>query len=218
LACMLAGGMAGSVWSQAPSREFCSMHQAGIRLGGWANMGETPVKSQTDAGGASYDIDFKGGCFYSEAYVGFRFAPQFVGELSLGIFNRGEVSVTDGGDQFFGNLVVYPFMARLRIYPLPSAGWRLQPYLTGGVAFYYARHNVQFYRTNELFVVLDETSATDFDLTAGGGCDIPIAQKLALDFNVAYMPLAFSKDLITIRNYDGLSITVGIKYLFSSMK
>jgi len=210
--------VAGSVRSQAPSNEYRTMHQAGIRLGGWVNLGQTPVKSQADAGGASYDIDFKGGCFYTEAYVGFRFAPQFMGELSLGIFNRGEVSVTDGGDQSFGNLVVYPFVARAKVYPLGNSAWRLQPYLTGGVALYYARHNIQFFRTSALFVVFNETSATDFDLTAGGGCDLPIAQKLALDFNVAYMPLKFSKDLMTIQNYDGLSITAGIKYLFTSTK
>lgn len=194
------------------------MNQAGVRLGGWANLGDTPAKSVTGTGGASYDLDFKGGCFYTEAYVGIRITPMLVSELTLGIFNRGEVNLTDGADQYFGNLVVYPFSVRAKIYPFGNTRWQLQPYLTGGLAFYYARHNIQFYRTNALFVVFNETSATDFDLNAGGGCNLPIAQKLALDFNVSYMPLTFSKDLMTIRNYDGLSITVGIVYLFSSKK
>ena len=212
------GAPSESARSQAPSKEFRTMHQAGFRLGGWANLGDSPVKTATGTSGASYDIDFKGGAFYSEAYVGYRFSPLFMGEFSLGIFNRGEVSLVDGTDQFFGNLVVYPFTMRAKVYPLGNSKSGFQPYLSGGVAFYYARHNIQFYRSDAIFLALNTTSATDFDLIGGGGIDLPIAQKFALDFSATYMPLKFSKELMTIKDYGGLSITVGFKYLFSSMK
>ncbi len=204
-------------WAQAPAAEYRTLHQAGVRLGGWANLGDTPVKTAA-SGTASYDIDFKGGAFYIEGFVGIRFSPRLMGELSLGVFNRGEVNLQDGANQFFGNLLVYPMLIRAKLYPFATSTWRLQPYLTAGGGFYYARHSIQFYQSDQLFLVFNETHATSFDFTLGGGFDLPVASKLALELNVAYMPLGFSKELITIKNYDGLSITVGMKYLFSSTR
>jgi opacity protein-like surface antigen len=206
-----------SGWTETPAKGFRTLHQAGFRLGGWANLGDTPVKTAT-SGTASYDIDFKGGAFYFEGFVGIRFSPHLMGELSLGIFNRGEVNLQDGADQFFGNLLVYPMLLRAKVYPFATSTWRLQPYLTAGGGFYYARHSIQFYQSNQLFRAFNETRATSFDFTLGGGFDLPVASKLALELNCAYLPLGFSKELITIKNYDGLTITVGMKYLFSSIR
>jgi hypothetical protein len=201
-------------WSQTVGKSFSHLHQVGLRLGGWANMGDTPVKSGTD-GTTIYNIDFKGGCFYLEAFVGMRFSRYLMGELSLGLFNRGDVNLRDDIGDYFGSLLVYPIRAKLVVYPFGGSKMRLQPYLSGGGGLYYARHNIDFIQSN-YYILFDETHATSFELSFGGGMDLPLSSRIALNTDVSYMPLNFSKDLITIRNYDGMSITVGIKYLFSS--
>lgn len=203
--------------AETMARPFKAQHQAGIRLGGWANLGDSPTASQT-SGSASYEVDFKGGAFHFEGFVGIRFSPALMGEFSLGIFNRGDVNLTDGSDQFFASLLVYPLLLKAKVYPLGNSGARIQPYLTAGGGFYYARHDIQFYRSDLFFAGFDTQSATSIEYTLGGGIDLPLASKIGLDLNVAYMPLKFSKDLITIRNYDGLAITLGVKYLFSSLR
>jgi opacity protein-like surface antigen len=212
------------VWGEIASaqtdlRPFKAQHQAGFRLGVWSNSGDTPLPTNTN-GSLSYQTDFKGGAFYFEGYVGFRFSPALMGELSLGLFNRGEVNLRDDVllDQFFGNLLVYPLLVRAKFYPIGATESRLQPYLSAGGGFYYARHNIQFYQSDVFFSGFNTQSATSFEYTLGGGLDLPLATKIGLDLNVAWMPLTFSKELITIRNYDGLAITLGVKYLFSTIR
>ena len=50
----------------------------------------------------------------------------------------------------------------------------------------------------------------------GGGLDWPLASVIGLDLNVQYMPINFSNKLIGENDYSSLTITVGVKYLFSS--
>jgi opacity protein-like surface antigen len=208
-----------SVRSDTPVRPFNQMHQAGIRLGGWSNSGDKPPTSETQ-GDLSLSTDFKGGAFYFEGFVALRLSPLFMGELSLGIFNRGDVNLRDNvyEDQFYGNLLIYPMLLRAKFYPLGATSAKLQPYLSAGGGFYYGHHNIQFYQSNVVFSGFNTQSATSFEYTLGGGADLPIASHIALEANASWMPLRFGRDLITIRNYDGLAITVGIKYLFSSLK
>lgn len=204
---------------QPPSRPFNRLHQAGIRIGAWTNSGDSPPKYDSN-GSSTVTTDFKGGAFYFEAYFGYRFSPYFVGELSFGLFNRGDVNLRDDVllDQFYGNLLVYPLIARAKLYPLGKSKSNLQPYLTAGGGFYYAHHNIQFYQSNVIFTGFNTKSATSFEYTLGGGFDLPIASKIALELNGAWMPLKFSKNIISIRNYDGLAITLGVKYLFSNIR
>lgn len=210
---------ADTVSAQIPLHQFKAQHQAGIRLGGWVNSGDTPLPYNTN-GAQSYQTDFKGGAFYFEGYVGFRFSPTLIGELSLGLFNRGDVNLRNNllMDQFFGNLLIYPLLVRAKFYPLGATESRLQPYLSAGGGLYYARHNIQFYQSAAFFSRFGTQSATSFEYTLGGGVDLPLSTKIGLDLNLAWMPLTFSKDLITIRNYDGLAITMGVKYLFSTIR
>jgi len=115
-------------------------------------------------------------------------------------------------------LLVYPFLLKAKVYPFGNTASRLQPYLAAGGGVYYARHDIQFYRSDLFFAGFNTQSATSIEYTLGGGVDLPLASMIGLDLNVAYMPLKFSKDLITIRNYDGLAVTLGVKYLFSSVR
>ena len=60
-----------------------------------------------------------------------------------------------------------------------------------------------------------EASETTFDYVVGGGMDWPVASIVAMDFQVQYMPIDFSEELIGVRDYSSFTITVGVKYLFS---
>ena len=205
--------------SEPPAKPFNQMNQAGIRLGGWSNSGSLPA-AQYSGPDYSYTTDFKGGAFYFEGFVALRLSPLLMGELSLGVFNRGDVNLRDDvyNDQFYGNLLIYPMLLRGKFYPLGGTSSKMQPYLSAGGGFYYGHHNIQFYQSDVLFSGFNTPSATSFEYTVGGGIDLPIALRLGLEANASWMPLKFGKDLVTIRNYDGLAITLGIKYLFSSLK
>lgn len=75
---------------------------------------------------------------------------------------------------------------------------------------YYGSRSTQISTTGFL-VRLDE-SGTDFYYSIGGGIDVPLANSLGLELNAKYMPINFSNSLIAIEKYDGLSITIGLKY------
>lgn len=221
LICSLVIAAASSAIAQTPSavKPFNKQHQAGIRLGGWSNSGDLPPVSNS-SGNVSYTTDFKGGAFYFEGFVGLRFSAHVIGELSFGIFNRGDVNLRDDATdyQFFGNLLIYPLLARAKFYPLATTASKLQPYFSAGGGFYYGHHDIQYYQSDVYFSGFNTQSATSFEYTLGGGFDLPVAEKIALELSTAWMPLKFGKDLITIRKYDGMAITIGVKYLFTSIK
>lgn len=192
---------------------FRLQHQGGIRLGGWANLGQTPPA--TDSSGLSfYETDIKGGAFYLEAYFGYRLSGVFLSEISGGVVNRGDVTIRELGDSYVGNLTIYPVHLRFKMYPLNRSASRFQPYLMAGGGLYHARNDIQFVSSDGFFSIVDEDSQTDVNFVLGVGMDWPIARTIGLDFQAAYMPIDFSRDLIGIREYDALTITAGIKYLF----
>lgn len=196
-----------------PRERFNLQHQAGIRLGVWNNLGGTPLASDT-SGGNLYQTDLKSANFYFEAYFGYRLNPHLMFELSFGIVNRGDVTIYDAtGNQFIGNLLVYPLQLRAKLYPLASLSPKFEPYLMAGGGLYYGRNSIQFTTSSSFFSNYIGDSRTDFNYMLAAGFDWPLSQIVGLDANVAYMPINFSNNLIFIRNYDAVTVTVGIKYL-----
>jgi opacity protein-like surface antigen len=193
---------------------FAYRHQAGIRLGAWANLGETPIPFDT-SGDSRYEADIKDASFYFEGYFAYRFNPTLMGELSVGIVSRGDISVEEGGFSYFGNLTLYPIQLRLKVYPLSQTSGKFYPYLMGGISVYHGRHDVQF--TDDYWGFFREPSQTAVSYTVGAGMDMPIASQIGLDAAVTFMPINFSETLFTIKDYDALTITVGVKYLFSAL-
>ena len=200
---------------------FLGMHQAGARLGGWANRGGNPPDSFDLAVDSYYLTDFGGGNFYLEGHLGYRLSRALMLEFSLGIVSRGDVILveSDGGSSV-GAMQIYPILAKLRIYPFGAHTGRVYPYLMAGGGIYYGRHDIQiatgwsaYYRE-----ALGEDSETDFSYVLGGGIDWPVASVVALELSAQYLPVKFSGDLIGIRDYSSLTVTVGAKYLFKSMK
>lgn len=193
---------------------FAYRHQAGVRLGAWANLGDTPVPFDT-SGDSRYEADIKDASFYLEGFFAYRFNPTLMGELSVGIVSRGDISVVQDGFSYFGSLTLYPIQLRLKVYPLSNHSGKFYPYVMGGLSVYHGRHDVQF--TDDYWTFFREPSRTSFSYTIGGGIDMPVASQIGLDAAITYMPINFSKTLFTINDYDALTITVGVKYLFSSV-
>jgi opacity protein-like surface antigen len=218
LSVIIAAGAVSVIAADQPRNQFNLQNQAGIRLGVWSNLGGSPV-ADTSSGISTYTTDLKSSAFYFEAYFGYRLNPQLMLELAFGVVNRGDVTVNDGsGNQFFGNLLVYPIQLRAKVYPLASLRPKFQPYLTAGGGIYYGRNSIQFSTSNSFFSDYVGDSRTKFSYMLGGGIDYPLSNIVGLDLNASYMPINFSKDLIFVRDYSALTVTVGIKYLMPLRK
>ncbi len=219
-----------AVWADSESEEnpiptLANKHQLGLRLGTWLNSGETPPSLLTDSStGSIFKTSIKDASFYLEGYFAYHLLPQTFIQFSFGMVNRGSVTYYDGGlgTTDVGNLMVYPILLQLKIYPLASIPSRLQPYFGAGGGFYYGKRSVQF--TNNLFSYyypeygLNQDSETDFNYTLSGGVDWLLSNTIALDLNASYMPVNFSNPLVTIRDYKAITIAVGVKYLYSPKK
>lgn len=196
-------------------QSFRKAHQLGIRLGPWINLGETPVPRYEDEN-ESFKTNFHDASFYFEGYYAHRFTPALRGEFSLGILNRGSVTFTVDDRTNVGNVLLYAALLQGKVYPFISGDWMPQPYLTAGGGLYYGRRSVQFTSTPDGYYYpnIDEQSAARLNFTIGGGLDWPLATQIGLDLNVKYCPIPFGEPLMTINDYDGLAIAVGIKYFY----
>ncbi|UCC43867.1 MAG: hypothetical protein JSU65_12225 [Candidatus Zixiibacteriota bacterium] len=205
-----------------PAVLFGKQHQAGVRIGAWANLGDLPLKEDS-VGSSSFISDIGSGSFHFEAFAAYRISRLLVGELSVGIVNRGSVQLkyTDlgGTTSYFGNLILYPILVKLKAYPLRQGLGRLNPYLTGGGGISYARHDL-FAASSESYFpgYLEEESAVSGSLVLGGGADWPLASVVGLDFQVQYIGVRFSNGMFETKDWTGLTVTVGVKYLFESKK
>lgn len=201
---------------QLPS--IYTTYHAGIRLGGWINNGETiPPLAVDTAADAILETDIKDGSFYFEAYAAYAVLPRTYAEISIGVVNRGSVSVFQGPFSDIGNLVLYPVLLQLKHYPLAEVRSKLQPFVAVGGGVYYGRQDVQF--TNDVFFTdYREDSETDFNYTLSGGVDWILNNFLTLELHSRYMPINFSETLVTAHDYQAFSVTVGVKYLFGDNK
>ena len=190
---------------------FKKQHQAGIRLGVWSNRGGTPPDSSDDG---SFHSKVKEENVYFEAFYGYRLHSSFILEGSLGLVNRGSVTFTENEIENVGNLLIYSVLAKAKFYPLGSYSFKIQPYLMGGGGIYYARRSVQFTSNAYYYDQYGEKTATNFNYCFGGGIDFPISSIIGLEFNVKYLSIDFSDPLLSIRNYDALAFSIGVKYLY----
>ena len=201
---------------------FQRSHQAGLRLGGWGNLGETPPPLVEDIENYTYyRTDFSEASFYLEGYFSLRWSRVIQTELSFGVVSRGDVTYVDEllDEARHGTLVVYPILAKLKLYsPVPLFG-SFHPFVMAGGGFYFGRHDVQIVSTStNLYTVFDDDSENGFSWVAGGGFDWPLADVVGLDCTFQYMPIDYSSELIGINDYSAFTITVGAKYFWQSKK
>ncbi len=198
------------------AKKFALLNQAGVRLGVWAHQGSDPP--EVDTINNDFKTRFSSENFYFELFYGHRLSSILMLEGSLGIVNRGSVSFRVANRDNVGNVTVYSVLAQAKIYPFGSAGWRLQPYVTGGGGLYYGRRSVQFTTSYYYYPGLDDETATNFNYTIGGGVDYPLASQVGLDFNIKYAPANFGSPLMTVKDYSALAFSIGVKYLYSRSK
>jgi len=193
---------------------FLSKNQIGIRLGAWANQGDE-IPDLLITPNVYFESKVNSSSFYFEGYYAHRILKQLLAEFSIGVANRGSVTIKEQGITDFGNLMVYPILISARIYPIASADTRIQPFVSVGGGIYYGRQTVQI--SNYYFdATYRERSATDLDISLSGGIDWLLGSSLGLELRTGYHPIHFAKPLLTAKNYDAFTITVGIKYLYKS--
>lgn len=199
---------------------FLQRNQGGIRLGAWVNQGDDPPEDgflliDGDSTG-SFETHIGSGSFYFEAYYAHRLNRSFMAEISLGVANRGSVTITEEGSTDIGNLMLYSFQTGIKFYPaiFGDNGW--YPHFSAAMVVNHGRRDVQFTNSSYYNANWEEESAWDLNYAFGVGLDIPVATNIGLDFGIKYVPVSFSEPLVTIKDYSAITITVGVKYLSAS--
>lgn len=199
---------------------YLKSHQVGLRLGGWANQGDTPADSVgTTSDFLYYLTDFTEGNAYLEGFFTYRINPYLASEFSVGIVSRGDVTLRDDILQStsFGSMVIYPILLKARLYPLGPAHTRFHPYVMAGGGVYYGKHDIQITDNyTGLTPDLDQSSETVFSYVLGAGVDWPLAEVLGLGLQAQYMPIDFTKNLVGVQDYSSVTFTIGVQYLFHS--
>jgi len=194
---------------------FSKRHQLGARLGAWSNLGDLPPGILTNQNNnAILQTNLSHTNFYFEGFFGYRINEQLMLELSMGISNRGSVTLSQNNSTNVGNVVIYPILLQMKLYLLSMTDIRIQPYVFGGGGLYYGRRSTQVSSSGAIYLD-DQESEADFHYSFGGGFDWPLSHSLAADFNIKYMPIMFTKTFVAINDYKGIGITLGIKYLYS---
>jgi len=199
---------------------YLKSHQVGLRIGAWANQGDTPADSVATSSDLLYYLtDFTNGNAYLEGFLAYRINPYLVTEFSVGIVSRGDVTLQDNilNSTSFGSMVIYPILAKARFYPLGPAHTKFHPYVMGGGGLYYGKHDIQITDNyTGLTPDLDQSSETVFSYVLGAGVDWPVAEVLGLGLQAQYMPIKFTKNLVGVQDYSSITVTVGVQYLFHS--
>lgn len=182
---------------------------AGIRLGIWADMAEKP--GPLDGGVAA---DPPGTGFCTELFFDYRVAPQFLVEFSVAVASRGEVVLTYNNDDYIGTINIYPILVQAKLSPLATARVAFQPFILAGGGLAVGRYTTQYIRTADPYFdrYFAERTETEFLGVLGGGIDIPIAEQLGISIASKYHPIRFNGTLAGLKDYSGLSVSVGIAY------
>lgn len=197
---------------------FAGQHQLGVRIGAWVNVGDTPPERVQD-NNETLTTDIGDASVFLEGEYTHRLNRLLGLGFSVGVVNRGDVVYTDAfGDNFYGSLVIYPILVKVKVYPLAAALTRLQPYVGLGGGLYYGRHDIQLTTSPFYFSELDEQSKTKLSYTVTAGVDYPLAGVIGLELSTAYFPAKFSSELVENKDYSGVSVMLGVKYLMSSKK
>lgn len=195
---------------------FQRQHQAGVRLGVWANNGDSPPARTVDSANfIEQTSDINSASFYLEGYFGLRLTKMLMAEISFGLSNRGDVITRDTEYNIndVAALNIYPILLQLKVYAPPIMNGKLYPYIAAGGGIYYARNSIQV--TDEYYYAqFREASETDFNYVLGAGFDYVLASQIGLDFTAKYMPINFSDRLVGVKDYSAVTITVGVKYLY----
>lgn len=190
--------------------------QVGLRLGAWNNLGDSHPDSVITQG-AELITKIGNSSFYFEGYYSIPLSSNIRGEISLGLVNRGTITINDGNINDVSNLLIYPIFFNLKFYPFRVGKSKLRPYFSAGLGFVYLRKSIQF--SNDIyFAQYRETSKTKFNYTLNAGFDWLLSSSLGLELNAKYLPVNFSEPFLSVSNYDAYSVTFGFKYFYQKQK
>jgi len=191
---------------------FRNSHQFGGRLGAWVNAGDTPVS--TDSSG-NFRSDINDVNFFAGFSLAYRLTPHLLGELSVADVVRGSVTLRDGDNERIGNLHLTSIMALMRVYPVKLFNGRVHPYVAAGAGFYIGRRDVKFVSLSDPYYTgLNDETRTVFSYAAAAGIDWVLGRSLALEGQVLWTPIDFTKPLVLIEDYRAIGISIGLKYLY----
>jgi hypothetical protein len=183
---------------------------AGLRLGFWADMTDTqPIQDY------NLEADLPNAGFYTEIYLDYRLIKPLFLEMSMGIASRGDVVIHYADDSYIGTIVLYPILMQLKFSPLEGRTRSIHPFVVAGGGFVWGRQSIDIISFgsdpyyNPDIVAKTET---DFIGVVGGGFDLALSEQLGLTSAVKYMPIKFVNNLAGVREYTGMSISVGVSY------
>jgi hypothetical protein len=191
--------------------------QFGLRLGGWLHQGVAP-RSEIDDPTFTLRADYAATNAILEAFYVQRVSKSFGFELSAATLSRGDVEVTfntgqNAGVTTIGTLALYPMRLRALFYPLPDGIGALRPSLSAGIGVVVGTHSIQL--ANSYLLGQPQTEVA-IGWTIGGGIEYAISPAVVIEFASSFQNLQY-ESLLFESDFDGLTITVGGKYLLGSL-
>jgi len=188
---------------------------AGLRLGFWGDM--TNEKPSQDL---SVEANLPSAGFYTEIYIDYRVAKPLFVELSAGVASRGEIVILDAGNKYIGNINLYPVLLQLKYSPLSGRSRSVCPFVEAGGGFVFGRQSIDIVMPGDYYEYNPDITGkteTDFIGAVGGGVDLALSEQLGLNIAAKYHPVKFVNSLAGIREYSGISISVGVSYFLHKL-
>jgi hypothetical protein len=184
---------------------------AGLRLGFWADMSDTkPIQDY------SIEADLPNAGFYTEIYLDYRLVKPLFLEMSMGIASRGDVVIHYAGDSYIGTIILYPILMQLKFSPLEGRTRSFHPFVLAGGGFVWGRQSIDIisFGSSSSYYNPDIVAKTETDFigVVGGGLDLALSEQLGLTAAAKYQPIKFVNNLAGVREYTGMSISVGVSY------
>lgn len=183
-------------------------HMVGLRLGGWADQGGDIVNEDINA-----DLTDVG--FYTEIFYDHRLLPTLFMEFSLSVASRGDAVIEREGNRYIGTINVYTVLVQAKYAPFAGKLGKWSPFILAGGGVAFGKQNVDFVSGdyidyNDYYDA--QSSQVDLIGVLGGGVDIALSRHIGLNLISKYHPVKFGEELAGVRDFSGLSVSVGLTY------
>jgi hypothetical protein len=181
----------------------------GLRLGFWADMGKDDLTPDV-----SVDADLPDAGFYTEFFIDYRLLKPLMLEISAGIASRGDIVIRESDDRYIGTINLYPLLLQLKLMPLVGHWRTIQPFVLGGGGVVWGRQNIEFISSADPYFNPDITTRTEADFVGvvGGGFEIALSEQLGMNITSKYHPVEFGSSIGGVRDFTGLSFSIGVAY------
>ncbi len=185
---------------------FLSKKFIGARLGVWVNSGDSLAPGNNNVSNTT---------FYGEFFFSRHIWPAIAGEFIVGLYGRGNVELTNGGNTYRGQLSIYPILVTAKFYPLAGLPMiQLKPYLQAGGGLIVGNRPTFTYVDAYYGYDVQQQTKADITYVLGAGFDFPVADQIALTANFRYTPANFGGDFDGAKDFSGYQFTIGAGYIF----